>query len=103
MAAKVRLNHAGIAAALKSGEMDTLVSKAAEEIAENVRSQGITVGAFKGGAGEIALPVTVTTSTTDRAHATVTIAHPAGTAVQAKHGALTRAASAAGLSVKGGK
>lgn len=98
----VRLNHAGIAAILKSSEMQALVEGAAEEIAANVRAQGITVGAFKGGAGEIPLPVTVSTTTTDRAHASVVLAHPAGTAVQAKHGALTRAAAAAGLDVKGG-
>lgn len=101
MAGKVRLDHGGIAAILKSGGMQALVSSAAEEIAGNIRSQGITVGDFTG-AGEIPLPVTVSVTTTDRAHASVTLAHPAGVAVQAKHGALTRAASAAGLTVKGG-
>lgn len=99
MADRVKLDHGGIAALLKSGPMQALVQSAAEAIADSVRSQGITVGAFKGGAGEIALPVTVSTTTTDRAHASVTLAHPAGTAVQAKHGALTKAASAAGVSV----
>lgn len=99
-APKVTLNHAGMAELLKSGEMQALVEKAAEEIAQNVRDQGIMVGAFKGGAGEIPLPVTVSKTTTDRAHASVTLAHPAGIAVQAKHGALTKAAAAAGLEVK---
>lgn len=101
-ASKVRLNHAGMAAILKSGEMQALVNRAAEDIAKNVRDQGIMVGAFKGGTGEIPLPVKVSTTTTDRAHASVVLAHPAGAAVQAKHGALTKAASAAGLDVKGG-
>lgn len=96
----VKLNHGGIAALLKSGEMDALVNEAAEKIAANVRAQGITVGAFSG-AGEIALPVTVSSTTTDRAHASVALAHPAGIAVQAKHGALTKAAADAGLDVKG--
>jgi hypothetical protein len=45
--------------------------------------------------------VKVKLSTTDRAHAEVILAHPAGIAVQAKHGALTKAASQAGLEVKG--
>lgn len=94
----VRLDHGGIAALLKGDEMQSLVQSAADEIAANVRSQGITVGAFTG-PGEIALPVKVQTSTTDRAHASVALAHPAGAAVQAKHGALTRAAAAAGLTV----
>jgi hypothetical protein len=97
----VKLNRAGIAAILKSGEMQALVAKAADEIAENVRGQGFTVGPLKG-SGQIPLPVTVSTTVTDRAHASVILAHPAGIAVQAKHGALTRAASAAGLNVKGG-
>lgn len=100
-APKVTLYHPGMAAIAKSGEMQALVNRAAEDIAQNVRDQGIMVGAFKGGTGEIPIPVTVHPTTTDRAHASVALAHPAGAAVQAKHGALTRAASAAGLSVKG--
>lgn len=95
----VKLNHAGVAALLKSSEMDALVNDAAEKVAANVRSQGHDVGAFTG-SGEIALPVRVSSTTTDRAHASVTLAHPAGIAVQAKHGALTRAAADAGLDVR---
>lgn len=98
---KVKLDHAGIAAILKGSEMHALIEKATEAVAENVREQGITVGAFKGGSGEIALPVTSKVITTDRAHGVVVLAHPAGIATQAKHGALTKAASAAGLQVKG--
>lgn len=45
-------------------------------------------------------PVTVRAYTTDRAAAAVTIAHPAGLAIQAKHGALTKAAASVGLEVK---
>jgi hypothetical protein len=96
----VKLNHAGIAALLKSSEMDALVNDAAEKIAANVRAQGIRVGAFSGGSGEIELPVKTSATTTDRAHASVTLAHPAGIAVQAKHGALTKAAADAGLDVR---
>ena len=46
--------------------------------------------------------VTVTAATTDRAKAYVTIAHPAGLAIQAKYGALTKAAASLGLEVHGG-
>lgn len=98
---KVKLNHAGIAEILKSGEMHALIEARAEAVAEAVRDQGITVGAFKGGSGKIALPVEAKVVTTDRAHGIVRIAHPAAIAVQAKYGALTKAASAAGLQVKG--
>lgn len=97
---KVQLDHGGVAALLKSTAMHELVQDVAEEIAAAVQSQGLRVGAFAGG-GDI-LPVEVSVTTTDRARANVTLAHPAGVAVQAKHGALTRAASAAGVTVKGG-
>ena len=101
MGKNVRLDHAGIAALLKSTEMHRLVQDAAEDIAEKVRAQDIEVGSFKGGHGEIPLPVEVEVTTTDRAHASVVLAHPAGIAVQAKHGALTKAAAEVGLEVKG--
>lgn len=91
----VKLDHGGVASLLKSGPMQAMVQGVAEEIANNVRSQGITV------ASGTPLPVTVTTYTTDRAAASVAIAHAAGVAVQAKHGALSKAASAAGVSVAG--
>lgn len=97
----IKLNHAGIASILKSSEMHVLIEKVTEEVAGNVREQSIAVGAFKGGAGEIELPVIAKVITTDRAHGSVLLAHPAGIAVQAKHGVLTKAASAAGLQVKG--
>lgn len=98
---KVQLDHGGVAALLKSTAMHALVQDVAEEIAAAVQSQGLRVGAFAGG-GDIPLPVEVSVTTTDRARANVTLAHPAGVAVQAKHGALTRGASAAGVTVKGG-
>lgn len=98
---KVQLNHAGIAAILKSGEMHSFIETATEAVAQAVRDQGIKVGAFKGGHGDIDLPVIAKVITTDRAHGSVLINHPAGIAVQAKHGVLTKAASSAGLQVKG--
>ena len=100
MGRNVKLDHAGLAAMLKSTEMHQMVQDAAEKIAQQVEEQNIRVGAFRG-SGDIDLPVKVEVTTTDRAHAQVVLAHPAGAAVQAKHGALTRAASAEGLQVRG--
>lgn len=96
---KIKLNSRGIAEVLKSREMRAAVDALAEEVAANARSQGVMVGAFKGSKGEIPLPVKVFESTTDRARASVQLAHPAGIAEQAKRGVLTRAASQAGLKI----
>lgn len=97
---RVELDEKGIAALLRSGGMRSAVDEAANAIAENVRNQDIKVGDRDGGPYEVDLPVTVTDSTTDRAKARVTLAHPAGLAVQAKHGSLTKAAAQAGLDVR---
>lgn len=103
MAQRIRLNSKGVAQVLKAAPMAAAVKTAAEQVAQNVRDQGITVGDRDGGPHEFDLPVKVTMSTTDRAHANVTLAHPSGNAVQAKHGALTKAAAQAGLDVRGRK
>lgn len=96
----IRLNHKGIEEILKSAPMAAAVKAAAEQVAQNVRDMDIKVGDKDGGKHEYDLPVTVTMVTTDRAHALVTLAHPAGEAVQAKHGALTKAAAQTGLDVR---
>lgn len=98
MAVKVRLDHAGLAAVLKSGEVRAMVAAATEEVAANARSQGVMV---EGEPGDVPLPVETQVVTTDRAHGIVTLAHPSGESVQAKHGTLTAAAAAAGLEVNG--
>jgi hypothetical protein len=96
--AKVKLSSRGIEAVAKSAAVRSEIAALAERVAGEVRSQGIAV---EGVPGDTALPVEVTVYETDRARASVTIAHPSGLAVQAKHGVLTRAASAVGLEVKG--
>jgi hypothetical protein len=103
MANRIRLNHKGVEQVLKSAPMAAAVKAKAEQVAQNVRDQNIKVGDRDGGKHEYDLPVKVTMTTTDRAHANVTITHPAGEAVQAKHGALTKAAAQAGLDVKARK
>jgi len=101
MATRVHLDHAAIERILKSREMTVAVTELAEAVADEIRDQNITVGAFKGGGGEIDLPVEVDVYETDRARASVTIKHPAGLAGQARNGWLTKAASALGLEVNG--
>ena len=100
MARRVNLDSRGVSALLKSAGIQAATRAAAERVADNVRAQGITVGDVDGGKHEYAMPVEVTMTTTDRAHANVTITHPAGQAVQAKHGSLTKAAGQAGLDVQ---
>ena len=51
--------------------------------------------------GRTRIPIDAAAQTTDRARAVVALKHPAGMAVQAKYGTLTRAAAAAGLEVNG--
>lgn len=94
---KVKLDHGAIAALLKGGEIAGMVADATEAVAGNARGQGVQV---EGEPGEVDVPIETQMVTTDRAHGLVTIAHPSGEAVQAKHGLLTQAAAAAGLEVK---
>lgn len=97
MASKVKLNSRGIETILKSSAVKSEVEGLAEKVADNVRGQNIDVVGIP---GDIDLPVRVSVYETDRARASVMLAHPSGLAVQAKHGLLTRAAAAAGLEVK---
>lgn len=90
--------HLNFDAILNNIGMRAAVKAKADQIANDIRSQGIRVGALEGN-GEIDLPVEVSLVTTDRARANVAIAHPAGRAVQAKYGAFTKAAARAGLDV----
>lgn len=93
MPKKLRLDSKGIGAMLKSAGVASVVESAAEATAANV-------GAITAHGGET-VPVEVTTGTTDRAVARVTLTHAAGLGLQAKYGTLTKAASAAGLQVRG--
>lgn len=83
---------------LRSVAMRRAVNDAAEEIAGIIKQHAPLV---EGVPGDINLPVSVQEYTTDRARATVWLAHPSGKAVQAKHGLITRAASQAGVEIKG--
>jgi hypothetical protein len=89
------LDNPGMGQVAKGKAMQDVVKEAADKVAANVADQGHNVGPNE------PVPVTVGQFITDRARATVSLAHPAGLAIQAKHGALTKAAAQAGLDVTG--
>lgn len=90
MASTVHLDYAAMGEILKVETRDE-INALADQIAANVR----------GNLGSVTdAQVSVLHQTTDRAKALVTIGHPAGMAMQAKHGTLTKAAAAVGLEVK---
>lgn len=84
-----QLDRAGVAEILKSEPVRAMCMGVAEQVAGNVRSS------VKPG-----VEVLVTAYTSDRAGASVVIAHPGGLGMQAKHGTLTRAAAQVGLDVR---
>lgn len=83
-----RLDYQGIEYILKT-QMRGAVDEAADAIAAAVDT-GSVYDAL----------VTTRSYTTDRAKGSVTIAHPAGLAIEAKHGALKKAAASVGLTVR---
>lgn len=92
MAIKITRNSAGIMEVLKSAAVASAVADLALDV-------GVAVEAHES-VSRNAMPVVVDEYVTDRAAASVTIAHPGGLGVQAKYGALTQAAGNAGLTVK---
>lgn len=94
MPARLKLDHAGIAAVLKSAEVGDAVASLADKVAARVRDDAAV--RRNGVEGH----VVVDEYTTDRSAASVTITHPAGLPLEAKHGVLTRAAGDEGLEVR---
>lgn len=92
MAMTVRLDHGGMAEMLKSAPVAGAVRALAESVAAKARAHPSVT--------RHGVPVEVTSYTTDRAACAVTLAHSAGMPIQAKYGALTQAAGAAGLEVR---
>lgn len=74
------------------------VRDAARAIQKTAYNSGVTVGDVDGGGHEYPLPVRIFHD--DDGTSRVALAHPAGIAVQAKHGTLTRAAAANGFEVR---
>lgn len=98
---KIHWNDAGIRAALNAAGVATEVEATAELVADEIRREGSWDRLVEGIPGDIDIPVKVSTYTSDRPRASVHLAHPSGLAVQAKNGALTKAAAALGLEVNG--
>ena len=90
MAVRVKfvMDHGSIGAMLRGGLGEAEVAAATERVAAAARAAGIMVDGIP---GDIPLPIETSMTITDRAHGSVTIAHPSGEAVQAKDGVLTRA------------
>ena len=87
MANKIFLNSKAIEEILKV-RMRKPVEEAANKIAARVNVGSVTDA-----------QVTVKMYETDRAHAVVAIAHPAGLAMELKHGTLRKAAASQGFEV----
>lgn len=86
-----RLDRAGVRELLTSQPVRDMVNGAGEQVAAALRSSLRP---------DIADTVSVASYTSDRAAVSVAICHPAGKAMQAKHGSLSRAAAAVGLEVR---
>jgi len=91
---RIHLNYAALQRKLDGPGADRARKDLANAIADNVRRQGIMVGSIDAGdSTETELPVIVSDA------GNVIVAHPAGIAVEAKYGALVKAAAAVGLEV----
>lgn len=100
----IRVNPAGVAEFMHSPAMKAQLAHVAKEVADNVRAQKIRVGGDPEGVDRIDLPVeSGVYDTPEHVEGVVTLAHASGEAVQAKYGALTKAAAQAGLLVRSTK
>lgn len=81
-------------------DLDALLKDPGIAAEVNDLAHRVAAGAAHTTQAGIELPIVVDEYTTDRRAASVTIAHPAGLAAQAKYGVLTKAAAAVGLEVR---
>ncbi|MGW3888890.1 hypothetical protein ACWD69_09385 [Micromonospora chokoriensis] len=89
----MKLNRRGMRNLLRSEDVQAMLGRKAAAVAEQVEAAGIRVD---GVPGKTALPVTVDVAAgAERARARVILDHPAGIAVEAKHGILTSSIDAA--------
>lgn len=86
---KVRLDSLGIEAMLTSAAVASVIGSVAESVAASIDEV----------AHDGPVPVDVYSSTSDRARAHVTMAHPGGLGIEATRSPLARAAAGAGLQV----
>ena len=96
---KLRLDRSGLAAALQSAKVASAVNSLAKRVAASA-----TPPKVNGPLTEIPVRTRPRTASGGRLSARpavdVTLAHPAGLRVEAKHGVLARAAAANGLEVR---
>lgn len=96
--AKIKVNYPGLMKVADSPEMHQAVEGAGDEVAAQVARGGYTAEAGAKESGpQLRAEVEMKS---DPAVARVVVKHPAALAMQARHGMLTRAATAAGLKVK---
>lgn len=99
----ITTNLVGVAEFLHSEHIKARLHEVADTVAENVRGQKIRVGGEPESLDRIDLPVeSGVYENAGLVEGVVTLAHASGEAVQAKYGALTKAAAQAGLHVHGG-
>lgn len=90
---RVRLKRRGMRELLRSEGVQAMLGRKAAAVADQVEAAGIRVD---GVPGRTALPVMVDVAAgAERARARVTLDHPSGLAVEAKHGILTSSIDAA--------
>jgi len=89
----IELDRDGVKALLASDDVQRVLDEKAEAVANAARGRGIKVS---GTPGEVDLPVvTVKAGNAKRARALVSIDHPSGLAVEAKHRLLVGSLDAA--------
>lgn len=90
---RVKLNRRGMRDLLRSEGVQQVLARKAAAVAGQVEAAGIRV---EGKPGRVELPVKVDVAAgAERARARVILDHPAGLAVEAKHGILTSSIDAA--------
>lgn len=93
MAAKFRLDRKGIVEILQSAAVGDLVQSTAQDVVSNVP-------AYEAHSGET-VRADVRMGLSDRRRAVVALVHPSSDAIEAKHGILSQAVAAAGLTLGG--
>lgn len=89
---RIELDRNGVGDLLRSSEVQSMLMRKAEAVKSAALGRGVTVN---GPAGDETLPIEVVDAGSDRARALVTVDHPAGLYVEAKHRLLVGSLEAA--------
>lgn len=89
----VKIDREGIRALLKSSEVGAHIDTVADGVAERARNHSSV--------RDHIMDVETDSGVSDRVRAVVTIMHPGGLGVQAKHGVLSKAVADSGLTFRG--